>query len=552
MKNTLLRIAGYCRTSSEGQRENTSIPRQRDEIEAYCKAKGWTLHRVYVDESKTGSKLEGRDDFQKMMRDAANEVFDAVVVYDITRFARNGADIIDKARFLKSTFDIFLVDTKGHFDNRQARNVLINHVHAGISEHERLSILERMIGGRIARAKEGKPWGGSRPFGREYDKETGTWYVTEAGHQMAAMLERYAAGESMGELYGEGGFSSSRVAMRVVREAQLSGTFIAKFHAPEIDIVNLEIPIPGMPEIITPELAARVKGRREHNRNYNKENLRKYKLTGYVRCGTCGASLTSACIQGKQYYRHSFKAGDACKFYSIPAATLEAQALGYLYQFCMDEPAFEEAVRQAIPTTEQRETVAAELDRARGALAKAERSTANLVRAVEEGADASILISRQAGLQAERGEWAARVEVLEEELAAMPSRETVERQAMLIKIMLVEAHNGKDWRDQEFDAIRHFMRFLFGDNPRQSGYGICVTREGGGWRVEFRGNVRFFGDLYNGHPSSPAQRTSARAANKARQALFESALAAADREYAAEKKAAKAVAVGTAKPSTPL
>jgi frataxin-like iron-binding protein CyaY len=52
--------------------------------------------------------------------------------------------------------------------------------------------MERMIGGRIARAKNGEPWTGSRPFGRDYNKDTGKWYVTEAGHNMRAMLERYA------------------------------------------------------------------------------------------------------------------------------------------------------------------------------------------------------------------------------------------------------------------------------------------------------------------------------------------------------------------------
>ena len=106
-KKTPLRTAGYCRTSGEGQRDNTSIPTQRQGIEKYCKGESWSLVKSYVDECKTGSKIEGRDQFQQMMRDAAVGLFDVIVVYDITRFARNGADIIDKARFLKETFGIF-------------------------------------------------------------------------------------------------------------------------------------------------------------------------------------------------------------------------------------------------------------------------------------------------------------------------------------------------------------------------------------------------------------------------------------------------------------
>jgi site-specific DNA recombinase len=548
---TFLRIAAYCRTSSEGQRDNTSIPRQREDIEAYCTAQGWTLIQVYVDESKSGSKVEGRDEFQKMMRDAANEVFDAVVVYDITRFARNGADIIDKARFLKSTFGIFLVDTKGHFDNRQARNALTNHVHAGISEHERLSIMERTIGGRIVRAKNGEPWGGSPPFGRAYDKKTRKWYVTEAGYKMRSMLERYAEGEHLGEMFREYGFGSPTAANRIIRDVQLSGTYIARFHAPEIDIVNIEVLVPAVPEIITPELAERVRQRSAHNRTNNKENLRKYKLTGYVRCGTCGEALTSAYVNGYQYYRHRSKsAGGAkhCNFRTVRAALLEEHALGFLYSFYTDEPAFEQAVRQAMPTTEQRDAVAAELERARGAFAKAERSIANLIRAIEDGADTTMLINRQQELRAERDECATRVDVLDRELASMPSVATVARRAKAIRIMLVQSHSGKDWRAQEFDDIRQFMRFLFGDNPRRNGYGISVSRVDGGWRVGFEGRVRIDQVLHNGSPTALAFRRRAQAASNLLQTEFDIAIAKANQEYAADLELAEALANGTAKP----
>jgi DNA invertase Pin-like site-specific DNA recombinase len=61
------RAGGYCRTSSEGQRENTSIPNQQHDITRFVKAQGWKLTRFYVDECKSGAKLAGRDEFQQMM-----------------------------------------------------------------------------------------------------------------------------------------------------------------------------------------------------------------------------------------------------------------------------------------------------------------------------------------------------------------------------------------------------------------------------------------------------------------------------------------------------
>jgi site-specific DNA recombinase len=84
---------GYCRTSGEGQRDNTSIPVQKDYIEEFCQRNGWKFVSHYVDESKSGAKIAGRDAFQKMLKDAALGKFDVIVAYDVTRFARDGVDI---------------------------------------------------------------------------------------------------------------------------------------------------------------------------------------------------------------------------------------------------------------------------------------------------------------------------------------------------------------------------------------------------------------------------------------------------------------------------
>ena len=41
-------------------------------------------------------------------------------------------------------------------------------------------IKERMLGGRIAKAKKGIPTVGSKPFGRTFNKETGKWNFNSA------------------------------------------------------------------------------------------------------------------------------------------------------------------------------------------------------------------------------------------------------------------------------------------------------------------------------------------------------------------------------------
>src|SRR5439155_15648634 len=118
---------------------------------------------------------------------------------------------------------------------------------------------------------------------------------------------------------------------------------------------GLKIPIPSIPEVISPALAARVRARSEHLRTWNKENRRKYVFTGFVRCGHCGTALTGNTTAGRRYYRHcNYDATARCVFHSIRDDQLVDPVLDYLYSFFTDEPTFNTAAKRAIPDKEER------------------------------------------------------------------------------------------------------------------------------------------------------------------------------------------------------
>jgi site-specific DNA recombinase len=388
-----LRAVGYCRTSGEGQRDNTSIDNQEKSIEEFCKRNDWKFQKHYVDESKTGSKIEGRDEFQLMLKDAAFEKFDLIVPFDIKRFARDGVDSLTTAKFLKQAYNIHVVDTKGQFDSRSRRNTLLNFVHAGVSEDERISIMERMIGGRISRAKEGKRWSGKTPFGRSFDKATGKWQVTERGRRLKALLERYAAGEGLTNLPKE--FTEFRVAETVlgaVRTSQLSGTYVKEFNIPDLDIAGLRIPMPAIPEVITPQLESKVRSRMEHQRRWNRDGLRHYVLTGFVRCGHCGRPLSGNSLGRGKYYRHTYHVTyelPKCVFHSIREDELVEPALNYLYSFFTDQPTFNAAIARALPDQNERQAIEREHNAAQQGLSRVEKEIGRLVNAIVKGADAN-------------------------------------------------------------------------------------------------------------------------------------------------------------------
>lgn len=528
--NAALRAASYCRASGEGQRDNTSIPRQRDGNAEFIATNKWALFDHYVDECKSGSKEEGRDGFQRLMRDAALGKFGIVVVYDIKRFSRDGADIIRNSGRLRKEFGVHVVDTKNQFDTRDRRNALINYVHAGVSEQERLDIMERMIGGRVRRAKDGLPWSGNRPAGRDFketDKHAGYWYVTERGEQIREMLTRYADGEPLKELAPEYGFSSPAVVLTFVRSSQLSGPYVATFNAPEIEIEDLKVPVPTMPEVITPELERRVRLRMQHNRNWTKEGLRKYRLSGFVFCENCGRALTSACADGHIYYRHHHITGRTkhiCGFSAIPGVLLEPHSLDYLLKFFLDRPSFDAAVKASIPSDEDRAKLEAEIKKTSERLNKVTNSINKLVDAVANGADVGILVSKQGQLKAERDANAARLAELQAEFAALPDMAQFEEQAQLLRMQLVLQHKGKDWRTMAFDEVRQFLRHLFGDNTKTSGLGIFVRREGPDWILTFKGHAKFNADVVNGRVSPHALQAEGVAANRELKRVYEQAL----------------------------
>jgi DNA invertase Pin-like site-specific DNA recombinase len=535
--NSKLRAVGYSRTSSEGQRDNTSIPRQKEVIEQFIKRNEWVFVRHYVDESLSGSKVEGRNDFQRMMRDATQGEFDVIVPWDMDRFARDGCDIIYNARFLKRTFSIHVVDTKGLFDNRDHRKTLVNYVKAGLTEDERLRIMERTIGGRIKRAKDGQPWTPRkmRPYGRDYDKETGEWYVTEKGHRFAELVKRYADGESLTALAPQYSFKWPQDVCRIIRKCQLSGTYMARFNSPEIGINHLEIPVPKVPEVITPELEARVRERMAHNQTCNQQTKRKYIFTGFIYCSHCGRSLTGQTDKRNlySYYRHSNDTGHkrGCPFRGIRGDLLENHVLDNLYQFYLDKPTYYEAIKSCMPSDEDRKVLEQDLQRINCQLGKSDKEISNLVNAVAAGADVNLLLDRQNGLKAEKQALEIRRDELRETLSKMPNAENIEHEAMRLRLYLMEQVRDADWHTLPYEVVRRYLHFLFSDNPRSNGYGIFVGFKDGYWHITFKGVFEFYHDVENGRLVSHELQTMAEVLNARTKNIFRQGVEQAKRQY---------------------
>lgn len=96
------RVCAYCRVSTDSREQQNSFTAQTAYYEEMINGRSdWQYVGIYADEARSGTKLQRRDDFLRMMRDCEAGKIDMIITKSITRFARNTVDSIKAIRKLK-------------------------------------------------------------------------------------------------------------------------------------------------------------------------------------------------------------------------------------------------------------------------------------------------------------------------------------------------------------------------------------------------------------------------------------------------------------------
>ena len=96
-----LRVTSYARVSSESDEQLNSLGNQVQYYETLIKKnKAWTFVPGYIDEGLSGISTRKRENFNRMVEDAAINKFDLILTKEISRFARNTLDSIRYTREL--------------------------------------------------------------------------------------------------------------------------------------------------------------------------------------------------------------------------------------------------------------------------------------------------------------------------------------------------------------------------------------------------------------------------------------------------------------------
>ena len=155
----------YCRYSSDKQQQQ-SIEYQLDKTEEFCKKHDITLIEKYIDEATTGTS-DKRDEFQCMIQDSEHSKCGYLLVYDLSRLARNVEDQMFYQKILKQR-GIMIISVKEKFDSTPEGH-LFALITAGINEYYSKHLAKRSFAGVIQNAKKSLAIGGIPPLGFDVD-----------------------------------------------------------------------------------------------------------------------------------------------------------------------------------------------------------------------------------------------------------------------------------------------------------------------------------------------------------------------------------------------
>jgi Site-specific recombinases, DNA invertase Pin homologs len=97
-----LRVAAYCRVSTDAVEQETSYELQKEHFESLIRMHpNWRLAGIYADKGKSGTNTRHRDSFRKLIDDCYAGKIDLVVTRAVSRFARNLLDCLNYVRELK-------------------------------------------------------------------------------------------------------------------------------------------------------------------------------------------------------------------------------------------------------------------------------------------------------------------------------------------------------------------------------------------------------------------------------------------------------------------
>ena len=194
-----LRVAAYARVSSSSEDQLNSYRVQNQYYSELISGNpDWEMVDIYADEGITGTSVEKREDFQRMMQDCRKGKIDRILVKSISRFARNTKDCLAAVRELKELGISVLFEEQG-IDTGKVSSEMVTAIMASLAQKQSESISGNVKWGTRVRMQDGTYLPSSLPFGyRMVDKKI---QIDSAQAEIVREIyTAYLAGENVDEI----------------------------------------------------------------------------------------------------------------------------------------------------------------------------------------------------------------------------------------------------------------------------------------------------------------------------------------------------------------
>ena len=93
----------YPRVSTEIQVDGFILDGQKNSLKRFADREEMEVVNIYEDAGKSGKSIEGRPAFKQMLNDIENGLgIEYVLVYKLSRFGRNAADILNSLEHIQT------------------------------------------------------------------------------------------------------------------------------------------------------------------------------------------------------------------------------------------------------------------------------------------------------------------------------------------------------------------------------------------------------------------------------------------------------------------
>ncbi|WP_051411447.1 recombinase family protein [Ruminococcus flavefaciens] len=164
-----LRVAAYCRVSTENEDQKESLEAQREHYESWIKMHDdWECAGIFYDFGISGTKADAREGLQALLYACRTGSVDYVLTKSISRFSRNTSDCLSLVRELLS-YNIPIYFEKENIDTGSMESELILSVLSSMAQSESESISKNVKWSVKKRMEEGTFVFGYLPYGYTKD-----------------------------------------------------------------------------------------------------------------------------------------------------------------------------------------------------------------------------------------------------------------------------------------------------------------------------------------------------------------------------------------------